>query len=72
MTFPNDFTIKDRIELLERSILVNSLAYYEMDENILLDYQYDRNTQQLEELARKSPKDFKKSRYYRYFQDFCL
>lgn len=71
MTFPNpDWTIKDKIELLERAILVDSYAYYELNENLLADYQYDRNTRQLLEFKELYPEEFKKSRYHRYFDNF--
>lgn len=71
MTFPDNFTNKDKIELLERSILVNSIAYYDLDGNLLSDYQYDMNAMQLASLKRESPEDFKSSRYYEYFHDYC-
>lgn len=72
MTFDGrSFTPKERIELLERSILVNSFAYYELNENILADHQYDQNTIQLEQYSKQFPADFIKSRYYEYFRDFC-
>ena len=71
MTYPNVFSIKDRIECLERSILVNSYAYYELNDNILPDYKYDANTVQLENFAKQFPAEFIKSRYYKYFYDFC-
>lgn len=70
MIFSKAFTDKEKIELLERSILVNSYAYYELDENILSDYQYDMNTCQLLELKDAAPEAFKRSRYYRYFDNF--
>lgn len=70
MFFSKQFTDKEKIELLERSILVNSYAYYELDENILSDYQYDANTRQLLELKDTAPEDFKRSRYYKYFDNF--
>lgn len=71
MIFSNpDFTIKEKIELLERSILVNSFAYYELNENILSDFKYDANTRQLLELIAEYPEIFRKSRYYRYFDNF--
>jgi NAD-dependent DNA ligase len=70
MTFKDHFTTKDRISLLERSIIVNSFAYYELNENILSDHQYDMNTRQLLELKRSEPEAFKKSRYYKYFDNF--
>ena len=72
MKFSDDiFTIKERIELLERSILVNSYAYYELNENILADHQYDANTVQLSNFIKQFPQEFLKSRYYKYFYDFC-
>lgn len=70
MTFSETFTDKEKIQLLQRSILVNSYAYYELNENILTDYQYDANTRQLLELKRSAPEAYRKSRYYRYFDNF--
>lgn len=71
MIFNNpNFTIQDKIELLERSILVHSYIYYELNENVLADYKYDRNTRQLLSLKREYPDIFKKSRYFEYFTDF--
>lgn len=70
MKFRTPFSIVDRIQLLQRSILVNSFAYYELDSNILSDFQYDANAMQLEELAKNHPEEFKRSRYYDYFHDF--
>ena len=65
-----NFTDKEKIQLLQRSILVNSYAYYELNENILSDFQYDANTRQLIELKQSNPEAFRKSRYYRYFDNF--
>lgn len=70
MKFSKSFSDKEKIQLLERSILVNSYAYYELDQNILSDYQYDMNTRQLLELKRSNPDAFRKSRYYKYFDNF--
>lgn len=70
MKFHEPFTTIDRIQLLQRSILVNSFAYYELNENILTDFQYDANARQLEELVKQHPDEFKRSRYYAYFHDF--
>lgn len=64
------FTDKEKIQLLQRSILVNSYAYYELNENILSDYQYDMNTRQLLELKKSNPEAYQKSRYRKYFNDF--
>lgn len=70
MTFPEHFNDKEKIQLLQRSILVNSYAYYELNENILADYQYDKNTRQLLELKESNPEAYRKSRYARYFDNF--
>ena len=64
------FTDKEKIQLLQRSILVNSYAYYELNENILLDYQYDANARQLLKLKQSNPEAFRKSKYYKYFNNF--
>ena len=70
MTFKDHFTDKEKIQLLQRSILVNSYAYYELNENILSDYQYDKNTRQLLALKESNPEAYRKSRYNRYFDNF--
>lgn len=70
MTFSKPFTDKEKIQLLQRSILVNSYAYYELDENILSDYQYDMNTRQLLELKKTNPEAWQESKYYTYFNNF--
>lgn len=70
MKFNGDFDILQRIELLERSILVCSLAYYELNDNLLSDSQYDYNTRQLLELKSLYPADFAASRYFEYFKNF--
>lgn len=71
MLFPGHFLIQDRMELLERWILVQSFVYYELNENVAPDYVYDANAVQLNMLAKGWPDIFKKSRYYDYFHDFA-
>ena len=70
MNFSKPFTDKEKIQLLQRSILVNSFAYYELNTNILSDYKYDMNTKQLLDLKESAPEAYRKSRYYRYFDNF--
>ena len=65
------FTPLEKIQLLQRSILVSSFAYYELDSNILTDFQYDDNAKQLAELKKQYPDEFHRSRYYEYFHDYC-
>lgn len=64
------FDIVNQIQLLERWILVQSFAYYELNENIASDFQYDANAKQLEELVHEFPKEANMSRYCLYFEDF--
>lgn len=70
MIFPESLTVKQQIDLLERSILVNAYCYYEMNDNILSDRQYDMNALQFEDLKNKNPGAFRRSNYYEYFIDF--
>ena len=70
MKFHKPFNIVERIQLLQRWILVQSFAYYELDSNIASDFTYDANARQLEELVKKYPEEFKRSRYHLYFHDF--
>ncbi len=70
MKFHKPFTIVERIQLLQRSILVNSYAYYWLNDNILSDFQYDANARQLCALMREYPEEAKRSRYYAYFHDY--
>ena len=71
MKFHKPFNVVEKIQLLQRSILVNSFAYYELNENILSDFQYDSNAMQLVDLMKKHPEDSRRSRYYDYFHDYC-
>lgn len=71
MKFHKPFTIVERIQLLQRSILVDSFCYYELNENLKPDYMYDNNAKQLAELKKQYPDEFARSRYHRYFHDYC-
>lgn len=71
MKFHQPYTIVEKIQLLQRWILVQSFAYYELDENIASDFTYDANAMQLVELIKTYPEEFKRSRYYEYFYDYC-
>lgn len=71
MNFKNPyFNNIEKIELLQRTILIHSYLYYELNENILSDANYNANTKQLLYLKKKFPEEYKKSRYYKYFKDF--
>lgn len=70
MIFSKPFTDKEKIQLLQRSILVASYVYYELNDNIQADRTYEMNTQQLLELKKTNPEAWRKSRYYKYFDNF--
>lgn len=71
MKFSKPYTPLEKIQLLQRSILVQSFAYYELDNNLLSDFAYDANAKQLAELKKEYPDEFKRSRYHTYFHDYC-
>ena len=70
MKFKPEWDAKTRIELLERWILVQSYAYYELNDNIASDFGYDDNVKQLFKLIADNPDDHYNSRYYPYFNKY--
>lgn len=71
MIFKPQFSILERIQLLQRWILVQSFAYYELNGNIASDFKYDENAIQLVSLMKEYPEEAKQSRYNKYFKDYC-
>lgn len=71
MKFRKPFNIVEKIQLLQRWILVQSFAYYVLDSNIANDFKYDDNAKQLVELMKNHPEEAKRSRYSEYFYDYC-
>lgn len=71
MKFHIPYTIVEKIQLLQRWILVQSFSYYELNDTITSDFQYDSNAKQLAELRNQYPDEFKRSKYYPYFHDYC-
>lgn len=72
--FPSFFNLLNKIDFLQRKILVNSVAYYEYDESPLTDSFYDGICKQLvilQEEYNKEGGDFvKDSRFGYAFHDF--
>ena len=60
----------EKIEMIQRWILLHSYLYYELDNSITSDANYNANAQQLIYLKNKYPEEFKETRYYQYFYDF--
>jgi len=65
-----NFTLVEKINLLERWILFHSYLYYEKNESVVSDYMYDNNAHILYKAMVKYPKAFKASRYYKFFKDY--
>ena len=64
------FTITEKINSLQRWIIIQSIIYYEQGFSWFTDKKFDDNSKQLVELTSKNPKEFKKSRYYYLMDDF--
>lgn len=71
MKFHKPYSVVEKIQLLQRWILVQSFCYYELNENCATDFAYDSNAKQLTELKKEHPEEFKRSRYYDIFHDYC-
>jgi hypothetical protein len=71
MRFANPyFTIQEKMELLQRWIIVHSIIYYKLSTSIVTDADFDANCQQLVNLMRKYPHIVSKTRYAYCMQDF--
>lgn len=56
---------------LQRQILVHSILYYRMSENIILDSQFDAIGKQLVQLREQmDEQEYSKTQYYYCFEDF--
>ena len=71
MKFSNPYlTEKEKIELLSKWIIIQSLIYYEYDSNLVSDETYDHNSKAFLELILVHPEVFKSSKYYHILHDF--
>lgn len=70
MKFHKPFNPVEKIQLLQRWIMVASCAYYEYDGSFVEDFKYDANAKQLVQLMNDFPEEAKRSRYHKYFYDF--
>lgn len=69
--FTNPYwTNEMKISHLERRILIYSIAYYEMDETIVSDNDYEEISKQLIQMCKKYPNDFRESELYYIFFDY--
>ena len=58
------------IDFLQRRIIINSIAYYELDTPLWEDKEFDREAKQLEKLMNKYSKEAKQSMYWYCMHDF--
>lgn len=71
MVFGNkNLTRIEKLELLQRWIIVQSILYYELDYSLVTDKVFDANCKQLVELMAKSKKSLPDTYYYYCMHDF--
>ena len=62
-------SIQEYIDFLQRYIIVHSYIYYELDNNIISDREYDAKAKELVALKDLYPDEWKNSEYYKQFGD---
>ena len=71
MIFPDDWTLLDKINFVQRKILLNSVLYYIYDTNFISDAHYDDCCKKLVKLHTAYGPDFVEDSMYGYaFYDF--
>lgn len=60
---------QNRIDYLQRFIIVHSFIYYETDREVITDREYDIACKHLVELKEQHPELWKNSTYYKQFGD---
>ena len=69
--FTNPYwTNEMKISHLERRILIYSIAYYDYDESIVSDNDYEEISRQLIEMCKKHTNDFRQSELFYIFFDY--
>lgn len=64
-----ELTPQEYINWLQRFIIVHSYIYYELDDNVISDREYDLKSKQLVEYKNDYPDLWKNSEYYKQFGD---
>lgn len=59
-----------KISSLQRKIIICSIIYYELNESIIPDKQFDEEARQLVKLQKQNKKDLNKSEYFYCMKDF--
>ena len=66
---PEDLSIQDYIDFLQRFIILHSYIYYELDNNYISDMEYDKKSKELVQYKNEYPDLWKSSMYYKQFGD---
>lgn len=61
---------KVKMSYIQRRIIVYSILYYKDGVSLISDNDFDELSKQLVEMARESPEEYKKTRYYYCMDDF--
>lgn len=62
-------TIQERIDFLQRFIILHSYIYYELNNNVISDKSYDEKAKKLVRYKNEYPDLWKSSMYYKQFGD---
>ena len=64
-----NLTTQEYIDYLQRYIILHSYIYYECDNNLISDKQYDEKAKELVRYKNEYPELWKQSMYYKQFGD---
>lgn len=62
-------SVQELINKLQRIIIIHSYIYYELDDNVISDREYDLKSKELVKYKNDYPELWKKSEYYKQFGD---
>lgn len=62
-------TTQEYIDFLQRVIILHSYIYYELDDNVISDREYDARAKELVKYKNEYPDLWKSSEYYKQFGD---
>lgn len=62
-------TTQEYIDFLQRFIILHSYIYYELDDNVISDREYDARAKELVKYKNEYPDLWKSSEYYKQFGD---
>lgn len=62
-------TLQEKVDWLQRFIIVHSYLYYECNYNVISDKEYDRRAKNLAKVREKYPEEWQHSEYHNIFGD---